>query len=344
MTETVPPGEADDIQAIVDLSLALLDQERRPVRRGQHPKHHGVVRAEFAVEPGLPPGLAVGLFAEPRVFQAWVRFSNGSVDDDRLGDVHGMVVKLLDVPGQKVLDGENDEATHDFVLMDNPAFFARTARSNRRLAERMLRSRSPSVLKSLLFWLPEKRRRSAFVLTHHFFLGLRFHEFRVLRAATSKTPADPLRVTYWSATPYRLGATAAKYKAVPRPGPPPAPPPADSPDLLRLAMAERLRAAGAVFDFSVTPYRDPSSTPVEDASVEWPDSAPVKVAEVRIPPQEFDTPEQMRFAENLSYTPWHALPEHRPLGGINRARRAAYVAVSEARHRINQAPRVEPGA
>ena len=39
---------------------------------------------------------------------------------------------------------------------------------------------------------------------------------------------------------------------------------------------------------------------------------------------------------------WHAIPEHRPLGGINRARKLVYRAISEFRHQMNHAPRVEP--
>jgi hypothetical protein len=38
------------------------------------------------------------------------------------------------------------------------------------------------------------------------------------------------------------------------------------------------------------------------------------------------------------------LPEHRPLGGISRARRQVYLALSEFSHERNQAPRVEPTA
>ncbi|KCZ12231.1 catalase domain protein, partial [Acinetobacter baumannii 42057_5] len=38
-----------------------------------------------------------------------------------------------------------------------------------------------------------------------------------------------------------------------------------------------------------------------------------QVATIHIPKQSFDTPEQNQFCENLSFTPWHALPEHKPL-------------------------------
>ena len=46
----------------------------------------------------------------------------------------------------------------------------------------------------------------------------------------------------------------------------------------------------------------------------------------QIAPQVFETPERMKEAEELSCDPWHALAAHRPLGGINRARREVYAA------------------
>jgi hypothetical protein len=53
------------------------------------------------------------------------------------------------------------------------------------------------------------------------------------------------------------------------------------------------------------------------------------VATIRIPAQDFTTEAMKDFAENLSCTPWHSLPEHRPLGGINRVRRTVYETLSE---------------
>jgi hypothetical protein len=68
----------------------------------------------------------------------------------------------------------------------------------------------------------------------------------------------------------------------------------------------------------------------------------VRVARIRIPPQVFDTPAQNVYAENLSFTPWHALPQHRPIGGINRARKSVYEAAQKLRHESNGTPRHEP--
>src|SRR5262249_48761244 len=59
------------------------------------------------------------------------------------------------------------------------------------------------------------------------------------------------------------------------------------------------------------------------------------VATIIIPHQEFATPARDRFCETLSFTPWHALPQHRPLGAVNRMRRVAYEAISKLRHELN---------
>ena len=96
-------------------------------------------------------------------------------------------------------------------------------------------------------------------------------------------------------------------------------------------------------EFLIQP-RTSAKLNVEDASTEWTEAeAPFhKVATIRIPQQEFDTPEQHQFCENLSFTPWHALPDHKPLGGINRLRRVIYERISRTRHEMNHAERKEP--
>ena len=77
--ESVPPGEAAFTQSIADRLKAKITRENPPpgiMRRDAHPKMHGVVRAEFIVEPGLPEELRVGIFREPKTYRAWIRFSN----------------------------------------------------------------------------------------------------------------------------------------------------------------------------------------------------------------------------------------------------------------------------
>ena len=66
------------------------------------------------------------------------------------------------------------------------------------------------------------------------------------------------------------------------------------------------------------------------------------MARILIPQQEFDRPAQMAFARNLRINPWHALPEHRPLGNQNRARLRMYQELAAFRQQMNRAQHVEP--
>lgn len=345
--ESIPPGEDAAIERVVAASRALLDTRARPVRRGQHPKHHGCVRAEFAVEADLPPEYHVGLFREPRTFPAWVRFSNGGQQDDRKPDAHGMAVKLLGVEGEKVLDDERNETTHDFVMVDNPVFFLPNAIAYGEFSSELLKAKGKekSTVHALLGFLPEKARELGTVALLYF-VPWRLGEFGNLSRFVNKRIASPLSTRYWSATPYLFGrGLGMKFSAVPEA--PVAPVPAGgTEDYLREAMASHLKAGDAVFRFQVQLQKDERGTPIEDPTIDWERSgAPFRtVATIRIPSQEFDTPERMTFCENLSYTPWHALPEHRPLGGINRTRKRVYSELSRRRHELNGVPRSEPTA
>ena len=61
---------------------------------------------------------------------------------------------------------------------------------------------------------------------------------------------------------------------------------------------------------------------IEDAGVEWREDKVsfVKVATLRIAKQEFRTTERDELSEALTFSPAHALAEHRPIGAVNRAR------------------------
>jgi hypothetical protein len=158
--------------------------------------------------------------------------------------------------------------------------------------------------------------------------------FPKLIGFTRAAPCSLTAMTYWSQVPYKLGTGAVKYLVAPATGSADnASPIGSSPDFLREALADQLtvRKVGATFDLSVIPQTDAETMPVEDSTIEW-KSDPIRVATITIDPQTFDTPEQMAFFANLTWNPWHALPEHQPLGGINRARREIYPASAELRH------------
>ena len=98
---------------------------------------------------------------------------------------------------------------------------------------------------------------------------------------------------------------------------------------------------GAGFDFYIQTLPDTSYDVVNNPTVNW-DTPRHKVAVISLPPQVFDTPEQQAFGKNLSYTPWHALPEHCPVGEVNEIRKQVYLASSGLRHKSNGTIAGEP--
>jgi hypothetical protein len=341
MTSTdCQPGRTgqDDDSAIKNIAEMVVASVRREypagtlARRDAHPKHHAVLRATLAVADDVPPELRHGLFAAPASYPAWIRFSNGSPSPqpDRRRDQRGMAIKLLGVPGEKMLASERNALTQDFILASSPRFFIRS-------------------VSDYVEFTRAATKKPSFRVLSYFFRGApwrwRLHELRALVESLQRTD-DVLAMRYWSQTPYRLGPHVVKYSARPvrRENAPPPAGPGSSPDFLRETLAARLVREPAEFDFLVQRRTDPGSMPIEDATIEWDERrAPfARVATIVIPVQQFESEAQMRLAEQISYTPWHTLPAHEPLGGINRTRRVVYEAVSRVRHELNGTVREEP--
>lgn len=320
--EFKPKGEDEAIARIVDLVLETLDGygSTRPVPRAQHAKTHGCVRAQFEVVADVPPDLRVGLFAAPRTYDAWVRFSSSTVPpkaDDRR-DAHGMAIKVLGVPGEKEID--DGLGSQDFALVNHDVFFCRDAAHCLDFALAMKTSLPPKVRTWAYFFPPRPA-------------AWQRREFVALARVVAAKIRNPLEIRYWSQTPYALGpGQAAKYSAVPRGGAGLRRP--RGADGLTEAMARSLRSFPVTFDFLVQRQVDARTMPVEDPTVTWNESASpfLRVATIRIPMQELVAADAV---DALAFSPWHALAEHRPLGGINRVRRAVYVDAARLRRERN---------
>jgi len=362
------------INQIAQASRKLLDTDRRPVQRDQHPKQHACVHARFVVGKDLGDGYRQGLFQHERVYDAWVRLSNGGQQDDRKPDAHGMAIKLMGVEGPKVLATERDATTQDFVMVDNPTFFLRGALEYGLFSDVLLKAggKEPSSLYNILGFFLNGPMRSLATLVLLSLVPGRFVTFLRLIKFARKRIANPLTSRYWSTTPYKFGETCMKFSAVPAELPEGSPadgpsddsydgladflkpavasepvttrPKGDSPDYLRRALSRSLAVRGAVFLFQVQLFKDDKTTPIDDPTVPWPeDAAPFHtVARIWIPKQVFDTPGRMAFGENLSLTPWHAIPAHEPLGEINLVRKDVYSKLSALRHRLNGIEPREP--
>ncbi|HEY0312250.1 MAG TPA: hypothetical protein VGC56_07110 [Allosphingosinicella sp.] len=307
-------GDERQIAELVEINLASLPRQPLPVRRCQHPKHHGCVSAVFRVRDGLPPQLRTGVFAEPRSFDALVRFSNGRAFDDRVADAHGMAIKLLGVTGRGEIGGHQVPRVQDFVLVDSETFFTGEPKDYARVNHAIL----GTGWSRICAWAG---------LVVRPWLLLRLRRF------VSSQPRSPLEQAYYSTVPFRLGAAVVKYAVLPREvGEAPA---LSGIDGLAEALRSRLARGEVTFDFLIDIQTDDKRQPVDDPSVSWSRSGAerVPVAELTLSRQRVDPTAPL--AENLQFSPWHCLPEHKPLGYINRARLPVYRTLGEARHAAN---------
>ena len=317
------PGEAKMIEKMVTLAVERMKPQQGHIRRGQHAKATGCVKGVFTIRDDVADDLRYGVFQKPnQVFQAIVRFSNSSetIGPDGKGDARGMAVKLLDVVGTPAIPG-TDNRCQDFLTVNYPVFpFATPAEFVKFFDIREM----PFIGDPLaVAWL-------AFFSYRH---------LEIAREILGEIVTSPLELTYWSGSPYWLGSPATfdghavKYSLVPsfEETGPPQDPNSMADDYLHQAVERHLKTREAVFEFRVQPQTDPMAMPVEDVSVVWDEavSRPIPVATLTIGVQDVDSPEGRALAdecEAMAFSPWNALAEHRPMGGINRLRQAVYLA------------------
>ncbi|HYJ16944.1 MAG TPA: catalase family protein [Candidatus Limnocylindria bacterium] len=324
------PDEEAYLDSIISEMAAHMRQLYQPgsYERGGNTKTHGVVRGEFTVRGDLAAPYRHGVFAEPRTFPAWVRFAGPGpappADIDDVG-VLSIGIKLMGVPGQKLLDDE--KFTQDFTGITTPIFTTPDVKENAKL---------------------QARSRAGVPLFYFISPGDSHLLDALMQGLWARTHTSPLEARYWSCVPYLLGAGAAmQYSIVPKaprrsrvPRLPSRPPD----NYLRENMAATLSREDAEFDFTIQLQTDAHLMPIENASVRWPEnlSPPKTVATLRIAKQKFDSPAQLAFAHHLSYNPWHSVAEHRPLGNQNRGRKRIYQELSRLRQEMNQTPHREP--
>jgi hypothetical protein len=328
--ERAIPDEEAHLQSIIASFTEQMRLLWKPggYERGGNTKTQGIVRAELIIHDDLPADLRHGIYATPRRYPAWVRFSGpGPYITPDIDDVGFMSisVKLMDVPGPKLM--EDEKFTLDMFGVSTPTFVTADTRSN---ADLQLNS----VKNAALF---------------HF---LNLHNPRLLdfimQGLFVKTQSSPFEAPYFSCVPYLLGERRAMQysfwptskKRSPIPRLPLRPPD----DYLRAAMVQSLNEGDVTLELRLQLQTDPHLMPIENAAVLWPErlSPRVPVATLHIPRQKFDSPAQMEFAKRLSYNPWHCIAEHRPLGNQSRARFRMYYELSKLRHTMNAVPHYEP--
>jgi hypothetical protein len=327
--ENVP---ADEERLIKDMEIILQEKMSKDysvgiTRRDAHPKTLACLQAEFIVEPNIPAELKVGIFAFPQTYPAWIRISSasGNIQSDKAKDLRGFAIKIMGVKGERFQTQNNEQETQDFVLLSYPSMPLGTVKLFH-----------DAVYYSVKY--------SPLVFLARLALTGNFHIINEIRK-TRQNQTSPLDIRYWSTTPYLYGTDhVVKYSLVPTSRIKSSLPPKLTDHYLTENMEKHLAAHEASFDFMIQIQKDPGRMPVEDAGVEWSEkeSPFIKVATLRIPPQAFRTKEKDELAEDLSFSPAHSLIEHRPIGGINRARVEIYRYLSAFRHKQNNKQLIEP--
>lgn len=297
----------------------LLGQEK--ARRAVFRKVHGVAAGTFTVEENIPAEYKVGIFKHGKQYQAMFRFSSDTAPT--LPDYKstlGIGIKLWGVEGKKVLPQEADSNTADFILQNFPVFFVKNA------TEMCQFTRDPTT----------------FYTTHP--------ETQDIINNQMKKPEPSVFTNYWSCLPYKIGDTNCKYLIRPRHALPPLT--ADPGyDYLRAEMKKRTTEEDTILDFFVQLNRKNNPYDIENAMQHWDETDPVphKVATIRLPkisPSVTDVLPFLQSMENyvddLSFSPWRALPENAPLGSVAEARKVVYKASADQRRNINGAHIAEP--
>jgi len=263
----------------------------------------------------LPAELRAG-FARPGAeYPVTVRMSNAASTrrPDHEPDLRSTALRVRVAPGQ----------AHDLLMTNFPVSHARHARELVALAQAMAGATSTAAKAFALYVrLPLAIGRSAAARMR-----------RNLLTSTRRPVRSLALEGYWSRSAILWGdAGPVRYQIRPVAGAPPAPPPSRTdPDYLRHELADRLAAGDVVFELCVQRYVDARRTPIEDGSAEWreEDTPAVAVATLTIPRQDLAVAEARaaeRRVEELVFNPWNTTDEFRPLGNLNRSRKAAYEA------------------
>ena len=352
--ETLPP----DLDKLLDEIIEFWEKKVRtsPTEegtgravRGAHAKSFGVLRAEVQFLRNVPPAYAQGIYAVPGHHDAVIRFSSASNHlgaDATLGGVLGAALKIFDIPGPKLVEGEEDSSTFDLVLKNLPNFVANTARHYLRLQE--VGNDGPAYL---------ARGKAGF---HDFLSDILTGKGTFERSdwawdelfafvKASQTPArNPMLTTFFSMAAVRHGDYVAKVRIAPT---------ADSlarvmhrdldlrdrPDVFYPTLIDELAASAFDFDLQIQLSTDLATMPVDVTTVEWPEklSPYVTVARVHIPRQDISAQENNEKTDALAFNQWRVTDEHRPLGEIMNVRRI-YTASAKLRRAINHQPSTEP--
>ncbi|MDO7873477.1 catalase family protein [Hymenobacter sp. ASUV-10] len=348
--EQIQPNEEqlanETVESMARLNQFFFEKYRHAVRDA-HAKSHGILRGELHLRPDLPEHLRQGMFKQAGPFPVIIRLSTspGSIEPDSTANVKGFALKVIGVDGRKFLDAEADAVTQDFLMVNDTIIPTGDVKTYHDLQLRIEKlAKAPKIVQTaineagvladkaleIIEELGGPKKEVKMVVHPHpnrHILGETYTTLGALRFGdyVAKVGIAPLSDN--------LKAIAGKEVDVSEPG------------AYRDMVVEFFRTQGAEYELRAQLCTDLEKMPVEDAAIDWPqDQSPYQaLGRIVIPAQDAYSHARRVFSDDvLSFNPFHCLPEHRPLGSINRVRLKAYESSAARRHAMNAAPRVEP--
>jgi len=352
--ETAAPDEHvtfDELSRTMQHITRHMATRYRHAYRPVHAKSHGVLVGTLNVVPDLSSALAQGLFAQAGAHPVIMRFSPnpGDMLADNVSSPRGLAIKVLNVDGSKVAN-HNGETTQDFVCINANAF---TAPDPKGFLEQIKTfDKNLDTPESVKHAVSVAARATNAVLKA---VNLPSATLEGIGASATHILGE----SFSTVAPLRYGEYVAKVGVAP-----------GSDNLKRLTgeavdlgseynalegiIKKFFRDQTAVWDVKVQLALSPDQAtleekdkdfPVEIADKKWPeDKSPWQtVVHITVTPQDsYSDARQLFVDERLSFSPWHALEAHRPLGGIMRSRLKAYEEAIKYRVQRNGRERAEP--
>ena len=339
--ETPSPDEAETVEGLKATFKTILDTTHADYGhavRGVHAKGHAILTGKLTIANDLAPELTQGLFADGGPYDAVLRISTapGDILDDGVSAPRGIALKVFGVPGAR-LPG-SDDGEQDFLMVNGPVFGASTPAAF--LKNLKLLAATTDKAEGL---------KKAWSATLRVLEGVieAVGGKSVLISQLGGTPeTHPLGDTYYSQTAYRYGDHIAKFSLRPvssglteRSGD--IVNTHDRPDALREDIHEVMIERGGTWALVVQLCTDLEHMPVEDPTALWEEERSPFVTVAT-----FCAESQIAWRNGvsegqedaLSFSPWHGLAAHRPLGAVNRARREVYEFSADYRSRANGCP------
>lgn len=341
--EQAAEDEAETIQGLIAALRQISETTAEDYHHGLrsvHAKSHGLVKGELCIADNLPEPLAQGLFSRAATYPVVLRFSTspGDLLSDRVSTPRGLAIKVLNVTGELLPDRTDHLSSQDFLMVDGPAFLAPDPKSF--LASLKLLALTTNKAEGF------KQALSAALRGTERAIEAMGSESATVKSLGGHPMHHLLGETYFTQVPMRYGKYMAKLSLVPvsaellvlKQQPLEEP---ENPDAIRQSVVNFFSQHSARWELRVQLCTNLESMPIEDASVVWSeDESPyLTVATLDIEPQlAWDNETSQALDDSLRFSPWNALEQHQPLGGVMRVRRESYQFSASFRQQVNGCP------